>query len=173
MIQKQLTKMVNLVYHVNMNDQKKIRMNVYNQLRRIIEKHTRMDEQPFMLDESMSLSPREVRTIDFLGQSENVNVTNVATHFNFTKSAASQLINRLVKREFVSKEISKHSDKEFQLSLSPEGKKAYQLIQIMTTQRLEMFLEMTNRFSEQQITTTTELLEQVESMVDERLKRFK
>nr|WP_321258416.1 MarR family transcriptional regulator [uncultured Pseudodesulfovibrio sp.] len=156
-----------------MNNQEKNQLNIYNQLRRIIEKHTQMDEQPFMLDKSMSLSPREVRTVDFLGQNEGINVTNVATHFNFTKSAASQLINRLVKRGLVSKNISEHSDKEFHLSLSPEGKKAHQLIQVMTTQRLEMFLDMTESFSTQQIATTSEVLEKVEGMVDERLKRFK
>ncbi|BDQ37248.1 MarR family transcriptional regulator [Pseudodesulfovibrio nedwellii] len=156
-----------------MVSQEKTRMNVYSQLRRIIEKHTHIDEQPFTLNESIALSPREVRTIEFLGQSGNVNVTNVATHFNFTKSAASQLVNRLVKRGFISKNISKHSDKEFQLSLSPEGEKASQLIKSMTKQRLEMFLKMTERFSAQQIATTSEVLEQVESMVDERLKRFK
>lgn len=172
-MQKELTPIVKLVYHLCMNSQTKTQMNIYNQLRRIIENHTHMDEQPFMLNESMSLSPREVRTIDFLGQNKNKNVTNVATHFNFTKSAASQLINRLVKRKLVSKKISKHSDKEFHLSLSPEGKKAHQLIQIMTNQRLEMFLEMTERFSAQQIATTSEVLEQVETMVNERLKRFK
>jgi len=152
---------------------KDIKISIYNRLRRIIEKHTRMDEQPFMLGESMALSPREVRTIEFLGLRGKVNVTNVATHFNFTKSAASQLISRLVQRGLVRKENAEHSDKEYQLSLSNEGAKAHRLIETMNEERLNMYLEHTATFSQQQIAATSAVLEQLEHMVDERLNRFK
>ncbi|WP_243925058.1 MarR family winged helix-turn-helix transcriptional regulator [Pseudodesulfovibrio sp. S3-i] len=148
-------------------------MNIYHQLRRIIEKHTRMDEQPFQLDDSIALSPREVRTIEFLSQRGQINVTSVATHFNFTKSAASQLINRLVQRGLVCKENSEHSDKEYQLSLSPEGENAHRLIETMNRDRLDMYLGKMEGFSRQQIAATSAVLEQLEHMVDERLNRFK
>lgn len=164
-----LDQIVKSLYHVGMDELKR---RVYDRLRRIVDKHTLMDERPFRLGESVKLSPREVRTIEFLGQNGTVNVTNVATHFHFTKSAASQLVNRLVKRGLVSKELSRHSDKEYRLSLSAKGQEAQRLIDAMDRQRREMFREMTDGFSQQEIAATADVLEAVERMVDLRIKKF-
>lgn len=163
---------VKQLYLLRMTNPTETKQLIYNRLRRIVDKHTRMDDHPFRLDDSVKLSPREVRAIDFLGQGGPINVTGVARHFGFTKSAASQLINRLAKRGMVSKELSEHSDKEYQLTLTPQGRKAHEAIEVMDRERLETFLDVISRFSGREIAATAAVLEQIEAMVDERLKRF-
>lgn len=149
-----------------------VKRRIYDRLRRIVDKHAKVDERPFFLDDSMKLSPREVRTIEFLGRSGEVNVTNVADHFHFTKSAASQLVNRLVKNGLIDKALSAHSDKEYRLTLSPLGNKARRLIADMDRHRLEMFLEMIDGFSEEEVAATADVLGAVERLVDYRLEKY-
>ncbi|MEF2229407.1 MAG: MarR family transcriptional regulator, partial [Pseudodesulfovibrio sp.] len=146
-----------MLYYASMKSNKDVKRLIYDRLRRIVDKHALVDERPFSLSDSVKLSPREVRTIEFLGQSGTVNVTNVATHFHFTKSAASQLVNRLVKRGLVDKELSPHSDKEFRLTLSSWGEEARRLIADMDRQRLKMFLEMIDEFSEEEMAAAADV----------------
>eukprot|EP00831_Metopus_contortus_P013992 TRINITY_DN15739_c0_g2_i1.p1 TRINITY_DN15739_c0_g2~~TRINITY_DN15739_c0_g2_i1.p1 ORF type:complete len:231 (-),score=29.67 TRINITY_DN15739_c0_g2_i1:366-1058(-) len=165
-------KMVKLVYYVCMTLKQDTRIQMYERLRRIVEKHAVAEERPFRLSDTVALSPREVRTIEFLKQIGPFNVTNVADHFQFTKSAASQLVNRLVKRGLVCKEMSPHSDKEYHLSLTEEGLEAYRLVQTMDRQRLETFLGKIDGFTRQEVETAGTVLEAVERMMDERIERF-
>ncbi|WP_196772880.1 MarR family winged helix-turn-helix transcriptional regulator [Pseudodesulfovibrio alkaliphilus] len=154
-----------------MSVQQDTRVRMYERLRRIVEKHAAMDERPFRLSDTMALSPRDVRTIEFLSQKGTFNVTSVADHFRFTKSAASQLVNRLVRRGVVHKEISPHSDKEYHLRLTDAGLEAYRLVQAMDQDRLEAFLGKIDGFSRQQIETAGAVLEAVEKMMDERMEQ--
>ncbi|BCS88119.1 MarR family winged helix-turn-helix transcriptional regulator [Pseudodesulfovibrio sediminis] len=165
--------MVKLLYLILMSLTQDAKHLIYERLRRIVDKHVRVDEQPFSLSDSVKLSPREVRAIEFLGQSDTVNVTNVATHFHFTKSAASQLINRLVKRDLVNKEVAPNSDKEYRLTLTADGEAARQLIADMNQSRLDMFLEAIHDFSDKETTATANVLGALEKLVDRRLRQFK
>lgn len=154
-----------------MNPNRDVKHLIYDRLRRIVDKHALVDERPFSLGDSVKLSPREVRTIEFLGRSGSANVTNVATHFHFTKSAASQLINRLVKRGLIDKELSAHSDKEYRLTLSSWGEEARRLIEEMGRQRLKMFLEVVDGFSEEEMVSAADVLGALEKLVDRRIDR--
>lgn len=141
-------------------------------VRRIIDKHTRIDEKPLRFNKSVALSPREIRTIELIGRMGSANVTEVAEHFQFTKSAASQLTARLADMGFVSKEASPHSNKEVRLSLTPQGRKAHKLYDEMMQEHLGELHRRLGAFSLRQVSTAAVLLEVVENIVDERLKRF-
>ena len=164
--------MVKLLYLLPMSPTRDAKHLIYERLRRIVDKHVRVDEQPFSLSDSVKLSPREVRTVEFLGQSDAVNVTNVATHFHFTKSAASQLINRLAKRGLVNKEAAPNSEKEYRLTLTPEGETARRLIAAMDRQRLDMFLDTVHGFSDEEMAAAADVLDALEKLVDRRLNQF-
>lgn len=155
-----------------MNPAQNAKHRIYERLRRIVDKHIRVDEHPFSLSDSVKLSPREVRTIEFLGQSDTVNVTDVATHFHFTKSAASQLINRLATRGLVNKTVAPNSDKEYQLTLLPAGEAARRLLAAINQQRLDMFLGAIRDFSDREMSATADVLDALEKLVDRRLNQF-
>ena len=155
-----------------MDDKQELIQNIFRCTRRIIDKHTRIDEQPLRFDNDVVLSPREIRTVAFIGDKGEANVTDVAAHFHFTKSAASQLITRLVKNGLVSKETSPHSNKELRLSLTPHGRKAYQVFEKLMRDHHEEFNRRIDAFSLQQVATAAVLLEVMESIVDDQLKRL-
>lgn len=155
-----------------MDDKQQLIKDLLECVRRIIDKHIHIDEKPLAFDADVTLSPREIRTVELLGRGVATNVSEVAAHFHFTKSAASQLVSRLVKRGFVFKETSPHSNKELLLSLTPQGHKAHQIYaEMMREHRNELYKRL-GAFSLHQVSTAAVLLEVVENIVDERLKRF-
>jgi DNA-binding MarR family transcriptional regulator len=153
-----------------MEDKNELVSDVLTTLRRIIDKHTLVDEMPMTFERDVVLTPREIRTIDLIGNRTETNVTDVGNHFRFTKSAASQLVTRLVKRGLVEKDRSPHNSKEYLLSLTSEGIRAQQVYQKFHAAHVDDLRQRLSAFSVQQVATTSVLLEVVESVVDERLK---
>jgi DNA-binding MarR family transcriptional regulator len=64
---------------------------ISKRLRSIIDKHLLMEEHPVRFDEDLLSSPKELHTIQAIGEREGINVTALASHFGVTKSAASQM----------------------------------------------------------------------------------
>ncbi len=156
-----------------MEDKNELVQGVLKSLRRIIDKHIQIDELPLPFAEGVVLTPRESRAVDLIGSREHINVTEVGTHFGFTKSAASQLVTRLVKRGLVVKRLSAHSNKEFQLLLTDEGIRARHAYQAFHAAHVADLSQRLGAFSVQQVATAGVLLEVVESIVDARLKSIK
>lgn len=167
-----LDSIVNHLYHFSMTDKQELIRSMFLRMRRIIEKHNRMDDQPFRLDDRIRMSPREVRAVEFIGRTAEANVTDLARHFNFTKSAASQLVSRLVEHGFVVKETAEHSDKELRLSLTLQGVKAHRLFDAIMRERRDTFFERTGAFPTEQIAAAAAVLEAIEGVVDDGVKRF-
>jgi DNA-binding MarR family transcriptional regulator len=153
-----------------MDEKKQLIKAMHLRMRRIIDKHTLIDEQPMRFDDDVVLSPREIRAVDLIGDKGSTNVTNIAGHFHFTKSAASQLVNKLVKIGFVDKRPSTRSNKEVSLSLTPKGVNARMAFQETMRGLLNDFHDRIHAFSMQQISTTAVMLEVMEDIVDERLQ---
>ena len=155
-----------------MDDKQQLITDIIRCMRRIINKHTSIDEIPLRFDDKVVLSPREIRTVELVGQRGAMNITEVAEHYHFTKSAASQLVARLEKMGFIRKMTSAHSNKEIQLSLTAQGQKAYCMFDAMMKEHMEEFYRRIGAFSLQQVSTAAVLLEVMESIVDERLKKL-
>lgn len=155
-----------------MNDKHELITGLLQCMRRLIDKHARIDDSPLRIAEGVVLSPREIRAVALIGDAGSANVTEVATHFHFTKSAASQLVTRLVKMGLVSKQASAQSGKEVLLTLTGQGREAHRkysdMMQEMTTETINRL----ETFSMQQISTASVLVEVMEGIVDERLKKF-
>ena len=94
-------------------------------LLRIAHLYARIEAMPIPVDEDNTVSTREAHTIQAIGEGDVINVTQVASHFGITKSAASQLVAKLEKRGFLHKRPAAHSNKEFQLSLTELGDSAF------------------------------------------------
>ena len=99
---------------------------VSRQLMRIINKQWRIEEIPVRLEEGILVTPTESHTIQAIGESESINVTELGVRFGVTKSAASQTVAKLSKKGFVKKTVSEHSGKELQLQLTELGRRAFQ-----------------------------------------------
>ena len=162
-----LDTVVKLLYLPPMEDKQELIKDVLQCVRRIVEKHVQINESPLRFSDDIVLSPRDIRAVDFIGNAGAVNVSEVAAHFHFTKSAASQLVARLVGMEFVDKQVSAHSNKEVRLSLTARGRKAHQVYTDLMREHMGELMRRLDAFSVQQISTASVMLEVMEDVFGE------
>jgi DNA-binding MarR family transcriptional regulator len=138
-------------------------------LLRIINKHARIEELRIRFDEGVELTPKEIHTIQAVGEQKQINISDLATYFGVTKSAASQIVAKLAEKGFVDKRPAAHSNKEIQLSLTDMGWRAFSAHERIHGKHMADLVSRLNTFSLSQIATTTVLLEVIEAVIDDRL----
>jgi DNA-binding MarR family transcriptional regulator len=138
---------------------------------RILNKHARLEEMPFRVDEDMEVTHRELHAIQAIGENKQINITDLGAYFGVTKSAASQMASKLARKGLVEKETSVHSNKELQLTLTRLGWRAFELHERFHGDHLTDIVERLGAFSLSQIETTAVLLDVLEGVVDERLSQ--
>ena len=141
-------------------------------LLRVLNKHSHIEELPIRFDEDLEATPREIHTIQAIGEHEQINITGVAAHFGVTKGAASQMIAKLEDRGFLQKERVDHSNKELRLSLTKLGWRAFHAHERFHEKHMADLVDRLSAFSLSQIATITVLLDIIESVVDERLSQL-
>lgn len=67
----------------------------------------------------------EIHTIMAIGNNPGINVTNLSLLLGISKSAISQMITRLSKKELVERFQDDENEKEIRIRLSPRGKIAF------------------------------------------------
>jgi DNA-binding MarR family transcriptional regulator len=142
-------------------------------LLRVAKMYSRIEELPIPVDEGLEVTTREAHTIEAVGENEPMSVTQVATYFGITKSAASQMVARLTKKGFLIKKQAVHSNKEFELSLTELGWQAFRAHERFHGGDKADLVERLSAFSLSQIATLSVLLESLESVMDQRLSRQK
>lgn len=136
---------------------------------RIAHQYARIEEQPLRFDELEEVTTREAHVIQGIGETDGMNITALANRFGITKSAASQMVSRLVKKGFVEKRQAFHSNKEFLLSLTERGRLVFQAHERLHGTELEELIDRMNSFSLSQIATLSVMLEVVGTAMDNRL----
>ena len=86
-------------------------VNLYGQIEK--ETHTYGGESPLHLS--------EVHTIVDIGSHSGINISNLAKEQGVSRSAASQMVSKLVKKGFVLKTLSPETDNEVVLQLTSSG----------------------------------------------------
>ena len=89
----------------------------------------------------------ECHTIQAIGDDPDISITEIAKQMNKTKSASSQLIDRLVRKGFVIKSPSPHNNRSCVLSLTDLGKQVYQFHKKFDTDSYHSILESLSQFS--------------------------
>jgi len=144
-------------------------MATIRQLRSVAMKITRAEELPIPVEEGLSITTREAHTIEAVGRHPQMNVTEVANASGITKSAASQMVSKLCDKGFLSKKQAPHSNKEYQLTLSPLGEKAFEAHERLHGDGRELLMNRLSGFSFSQIAIISVLLETIEEVMDKRL----
>ena len=143
--------------------------NTIRELLRIATMYSRIEELPIPVDGNLEVSTREAHTIQAVGENEPVSVTRIADVFGITKSGASQMVSKLVKRGFLLKKQAAHSNKEFELSLTPLGWRAFKAHEQFHGKDLTDLVDRLSGFSLSQIATLSVLLESLGSVMKHRL----
>jgi DNA-binding MarR family transcriptional regulator len=138
-------------------------------LLRIAHLYARIEAMPISVDDDNTVSTREAHTIQAIGEEETNNVTQVASHFGITKSAASQLVAKLEKRGFLHKRPAAHSNKEFQLSLTELGRCAFRAHEHFHGNDFVELVNSLDAFPISQIATLSVLMETLCGVMEKRL----
>ena len=104
----------------------KILAEIMEQLVRVINRFNRFEKVPMDFGVEEMLFPSEIHTIEAVGKNHWINVTQLAETLGITKGAASQMISKLTRRDFVTKIKIPRSEKETFLELTPKGQKAFE-----------------------------------------------
>jgi DNA-binding MarR family transcriptional regulator len=139
------------------------------ELMRIARLFGRVEEMPVPVTGDLSVSTREAHTVEAVGEQEYLSVTQLAAHFGITKSAASQMVSKLVKRGFVAKKQAAHSNKEYELFLTPLGREVCDAHERFHGEDMNALVSRLSVFSLSQIATLSVLLEALGSAMDHRL----
>lgn len=139
------------------------------QLLRIAKKYSRIEGLPVPVDGDIEITTAEAHTIQAVGEGEQMRVLDIATHFGISKSAASQMVAKLIKKGFLEKRQSPYNSKEFPLSLTELGWQAFRAHERFHGKDLAELLNRLSAFSLSQIATISVLLEAIGSVMDERL----
>lgn len=138
-------------------------------LLRIAKMYSRIEEMPIPIDEGLEVTTREAHTIQAVGENEPMSVTQLAYFLGITKSAASQMVSKLTMRGFLLKKQSVHSNKEFELTLTPLGWRAFRAHEKFHGRDMADLVDRLSAFSLSQIATLSVLLQALGSVMDQRL----
>ncbi|KMY67748.1 MarR family transcriptional regulator [Desulfocarbo indianensis] len=141
------------------------------ELLRVAKLYSRIEELPIKVEENFDVTTREAHTIQAIGEHEKISVTDVAQLFGITKSAASQMVSRLAQKGCLTKNLSLHSNKEYDLSLTPMGWKVFHAHEQFHGKDMAELVERLNGFSLSQIATLSVMLEAIGNVMRQRLSQ--
>ena len=153
-----------------MEDKESLIRSAVQRLLRIANKYARSEMLPIRVSEEVEITTREAHTIQAIGEHKGMSVTDVATHFGVTKSAASQLVAKLSNKGFLTKTTAPHSNKELQLELTDLGWKAFEAHERFHGDSMTSLVQKLEAYPVQQIATLSVLLEAIGTIMDERLE---
>lgn len=139
------------------------------QLIRISKMYARVEAMSIPVEDGVNVTTREAHTIQAIGEQEQMSITQVAAHFGITKSAASQMVARLAKRGFLIKKQAAHSAKEFELTLTELGWKAFQAHEQFHGRDFVNLVDHLSPFPISQIATLSVMLEALCGFMEKRL----
>ena len=139
------------------------------QLLQIINMRTQLEEKSISFDANIKMTPREIHTIQAIGEHKSLNVKEVGDHFKVTKSAASQMLKKLTEKGFIKKANSPHSNKELQITLTELGEQAFHAHQKFHTLHMNELVQNLDNFSVEDMTTTADFLKVIGKTIEKRL----
>jgi DNA-binding MarR family transcriptional regulator len=154
-----------------METKKELIKSTIRQFLRIAKKYSRIEELPIPVDKGVEVTTAEAHTIQAIGEGKQMRVIDVATYFGITKSAASQMVTKLIRKGFLDKKQSPHSNKEFHLSLTELGWQAFHAHERFHGKDMAYLMKRLSAFSLSQIATISVLLEAIRNIMDERLSQ--
>jgi DNA-binding MarR family transcriptional regulator len=94
-------------------------------IERLIHMYSQNEKNKRTYGTDQALSCTEIHVIDEIGRRPGIGVKALAEKKGVTEGAVSQLVKKLIKKDLISKEISKESDAKVCLSLTKNGEICY------------------------------------------------
>lgn len=149
-------------------------MHDYRELSRLseraIHKYLQFEKKSRCYGTKTPLTQAEIHTIAIVGEKPDINITELAKLRGVTKGAASQMVYKLVGKGFLSKRVSPNSDTEVCLTLTENGRTAFQSHQKYHEESGAEFLRILSEMPQEYEDYMIQFLLEFEKFLDERLK---
>lgn len=99
---------------------------ITEQLERLFVKWMELEKRTRTYGTKIALHPSEIHTIEVIGQSEDLNITQIASKLGIRLASASEIITKLKKKGLVLKYNMEDNKKEKLVRLTPLGRQAFE-----------------------------------------------
>ncbi len=133
---------------------------------RVMSKYNKAEKKPNGYGTNELLYKSEIHTIEAIGKNNKINVTQLAQYLGITKGAVSQMIDKLIKKGLVNKNMISPTENEVSLELTEKGILAYNGHE---TYHKELYAEISKRLShlpDDNIEIFTDILSELEKFLD-------
>ena len=96
-----------------------------------------------------------------IGDNPGITITELATYFNKTTSACSQLMYRMKKKNLLEQRRNEHNTREYNLYLTADGEKLYKFHKIFETQCYQRTARMLSSFTQEELDTYIRIQEKM------------
>jgi len=139
------------------------REDVYRHLERLFEQvahsYVALEKTPRRFGTDRLLHMGEINTIDAVGRLPDINITELARELEVTKGAVSQMVKKLEKKGCLVATKKPGNDKEVALSLTEEGRVAFEYHRRHHAGLEKMLRRMMERFSTEALADIRDMLE--------------
>lgn len=113
---------------------------------------TRYDSMPHQYGDEI-LYQSEMHFLQAVGDTPNITITVISQQFGKTKSACSQMVRKLIKKELITQERNQNNNREYYLNLTPKGVDIYYAHEEFDKKCLTRTYESLKDFSDEELRT--------------------
>lgn len=106
------------------------------------------------LKDEFGLTGQQESMLFHINLNENTTANNIASTFNITKSAVSQVLSKLEKQQMISKQVNPNNKREYFLTLGPNGSKYMERLSKLDDVLIEKYFSKIDIEALQQMTDT-------------------
>ncbi len=141
----------------------------FHHLFKLLNLFKEMENTQFEISDNITVYPGEIHMISAIAKSNGINVTEVATRLDISKSAASQMIKKLVRKGLIEKAHTQQNNKEIRLLLTREGKTVYDFAEKSHLELKEKFFSFAQGFSDEKWHDYSDFLSKMIDVIKELL----
>ncbi|HHK5535479.1 TPA: MarR family winged helix-turn-helix transcriptional regulator [Bacillus mobilis] len=106
------------------------------------------------LKDEFGLTGQQESMLFHINLNENTTANNIASNFNVTKSAVSQVLSKLEKQQMISKQVNPNNKREYFLTIGPNGSKYIERLSELDDVLIEKYFSKIDIEALQQMTDT-------------------
>ncbi|MCI6152684.1 MAG: winged helix DNA-binding protein [Fusobacterium perfoetens] len=118
------------------------------------------------------LNMSDVHSIDFIGKTQNPNITSLSKYMNFTKSGALKIVKKLLEKGYIEQFQSINNKKEKYFTLTEKGKEIFKKHKILHKEAEKRDSKIFQNFSDTEKEIISKFLKLLEIEVKEKLSKY-
>lgn len=129
-----------------------------------VSRYNELEQSQHFIQAEFKLSVAEIHTIVKIGSLEGINLVNLSSIQNVSRSAITQMVNKLIQKKMVVKKTLVGSKNEYALYLSVEGKKVATIHQSQHEYLNKKILAVLKDYPEDTLNNLQNLMQSIEKV---------